>query len=490
MNDRDQQLQRLLLLERSGNYDASTSARSHSRGLRPMDSLDATASSMSSLTGRQATSSESMLRGGPIEGRDVHNSLISQDYQRQQEHQQQRSLRGLMQQQQQSLGIQQRSDLRRGGLNHLPHETFSTQDLLLLQQLQGERKSLQSQFDRLEHLSQGIIARLKRGGWTPSASQTGTDSLLAASRNDPDFIRTRLDQASPTIRNTSNTAMAAAPRAETSPTKTSSLLGSPSNSQSTTEISSFRPLEQRISDTSSNGPAPKRRAVSSKTTGKRSTKPHKKRRHFEKSDNHSEPETTITFQQQADSMRRNVATHASPPSRLPPPSVMDASETTTISFPMAEPTDNDSLSTFQVLIRECLEYFVASHPDVTTPVQGRKRSIRLGQVGIRCKYCSHLLLSQRLKGAVNYPSTLLSVYQTAQNIAGVHLLSENGSSSCQCIPEHVQEALAHKRAQREPSRAGKLYWMNACKNAGIYEEDGALWLRKGAQSGVAGVDTK
>ena len=84
-------------------------------------------------------------------------------------------------------------------------------------------------------------------------------------------------------------------------------------------------------------------------------------------------------------------------------------------------------------------------------------------------------------GAVNYPSTLLSVYQTAQNIAGVHLLNET-SPSCQCVPDHVREELLRQRAQREPSRAGKMYWMNACKKVGIVEEDGALWLRPGEEA--------
>jgi hypothetical protein len=82
--------------------------------------------------------------------------------------------------------------------------------------------------------------------------------------------------------------------------------------------------------------------------------------------------------------------------------------------PMALRSDVEQLTVYQVLIRRSLEYFVAGETDVATSVRGRKQKIRVGQIGVRCKYCAHVPLRQRSKGAVYYAKSLINVYQAAQ----------------------------------------------------------------------------
>lgn len=166
--------------------------------------------------------------------------------------------------------------------------------------------------------------------------------------------------------------------------------------------------------------------------------------------------------------------------------------------PLALPSDRTCLTVYQMLLRQSLEYFTATTDDVESRVRGRKQKIRLGQLGVRCRYCAHLPVSQRGKGAVYYPKTLLNVYQAAQNIAGAHLSCEDEqhhhgavrmmgagtltttTTSCPYLPAWVAEEIAVQKPRRDASKAGRSYWVEACKNMGVMERDGGLWLANSA----------
>eukprot|EP00980_Cylindrotheca_fusiformis_P002935 scaffold683_cov124-Cylindrotheca_fusiformis.AAC.4 len=77
-----------------------------------------------------------------------------------------------------------------------------------------------------------------------------------------------------------------------------------------------------------------------------------------------------------------------------------------LGIPLSLSCDGDELSEYQMLIRQQLEIFEASPEDVSSNTQGRKKQIKLGQAGIRCKHCSRFPLRQRGKGAVYYPTKL------------------------------------------------------------------------------------
>lgn len=80
-------------------------------------------------------------------------------------------------------------------------------------------------------------------------------------------------------------------------------------------------------------------------------------------------------------------------------------------IPLALGCDEEQLTEFQILIRHQLEIFEAGPEDVENNTQGRKKHIKVGQVGLRCKHCSSLPIRARGRGAVYYPSKLKHVYQ-------------------------------------------------------------------------------
>lgn len=84
------------------------------------------------------------------------------------------------------------------------------------------------------------------------------------------------------------------------------------------------------------------------------------------------------------------------------------------SIPLALSTDPSKLSRYQVLVRQQLELFVADREDCTTLIQGRKKDVVLGQVGLRCIHCAHFPINRRGRGSVYYPRKLTGVYQASQ----------------------------------------------------------------------------
>lgn len=142
---------------------------------------------------------------------------------------------------------------------------------------------------------------------------------------------------------------------------------------------------------------------------------------------------------------------------------------------MSLPSDRNCLTVYQMLLRQSLEYFAATKDDVEARVRGRKQKIRLGQIGVRCRYCSHLQIQHRGRGAVYYPKTMINVYQAAQNIAGAHICSDD--FTCPFVPINITEEIDVQKPRRDASKAGRTYWIEACKNMGIVEQDGGLWLR-------------
>jgi len=134
------------------------------------------------------------------------------------------------------------------------------------------------------------------------------------------------------------------------------------------------------------------------------------------------------------------------------------------------PCDEDSLSDYQCLIRKQIELFEAGPEDVRRNAQGRNRAITLGQVGIRCKYCSYLEPAHRDRGAVYFPSKLNGIYQAGQNMASIHL-----SRHCRRIPVEVKrEILRLVSLPKSSAGSGKKYWGDGARALGVIEEHGRL----------------
>ena len=144
--------------------------------------------------------------------------------------------------------------------------------------------------------------------------------------------------------------------------------------------------------------------------------------------------------------------------------------------------DDEHLSEYQILVRKQLEVFEAQQDDVQSNTQGRKKSVTLGQVGLRCKHCAGLPLRQRGKGAVYYPTKLQGIYQAAQNMANSHL-----AESCQLIGDDLKAAIKALRQRRDTASGGKMYWADGARALGIYEAVDGLRIAQRGSGGLPAV---
>jgi hypothetical protein len=141
--------------------------------------------------------------------------------------------------------------------------------------------------------------------------------------------------------------------------------------------------------------------------------------------------------------------------------------------------DPDNLNPYQVVVRRNIEIFEAQEIDVESGAQGRNRPVVLGQVGIRCRFCSHVPPKERTRGAMYYPSKLLGVYQAAQNLATTHLCE-----SCTHVPSELRAELCRLRDQKS-SAGGKVHWAKTMEALSVHEDEHGL--RYGHFSGSSGI---
>jgi hypothetical protein len=128
---------------------------------------------------------------------------------------------------------------------------------------------------------------------------------------------------------------------------------------------------------------------------------------------------------------------------------------------LVQPEDPFTLSKFQVLLRENIEVFQATHEEERLHVRGRNVEIYLNQVGIRCIHCKHLPMVRRKKGFMYFPSNTLRIYQAAQNMATWHMLS----GLCEEMPGEVQEQFQTLGTTKAVAgKAGRVYWAQSAED--------------------------
>ncbi|GAX18811.1 hypothetical protein FisN_26Hh112 [Fistulifera solaris] len=141
-----------------------------------------------------------------------------------------------------------------------------------------------------------------------------------------------------------------------------------------------------------------------------------------------------------------------------------------IGIPLYLPCDEATLSAYQCLVRQQIEFFAASPIDVEQTIQGRNKKITPGQVGIRCRHCKHIPIKRRARGAMYYPSKLSCIYQMAQNMAAVHI-----SQACEHVPTYIREQMEHSISDRKSlAGSGKEYWATGARSVGVTEQQGRL----------------
>ena len=137
------------------------------------------------------------------------------------------------------------------------------------------------------------------------------------------------------------------------------------------------------------------------------------------------------------------------------------------------PTDHLDLSAYQCFLRQQIEYFQAVEEDVLTHTRGRNKTVRIGQVGIRCIHCSHLQVRKRKKGAIYFPTYLLGVYQAAQNINTSHF----STGSCTFLPVPIKEKFKMLSSTKDlNSRAGRTYWAEVAQKIGLRDTQDGIGL--------------
>jgi hypothetical protein len=135
--------------------------------------------------------------------------------------------------------------------------------------------------------------------------------------------------------------------------------------------------------------------------------------------------------------------------------------------------DEFFLSAHQNILRKQIEFFVANQEDIDNFYANRRKFIRIGQVGIRCRYCAVIPDKKPIKGAMYFPAFLRSIYQAGQN-----MLSEHFGDKCQYIDPQLKAQLIELQ-RKNTGHGGKDYWAQAAVALGIEETKGGLWFNSG-----------
>ena len=133
-------------------------------------------------------------------------------------------------------------------------------------------------------------------------------------------------------------------------------------------------------------------------------------------------------------------------------------------------TDTESLSDRQCYVRTTMvEIFAASEKDVAARHTKGAQKLAVGQVGIRCVYCSHLRPRDRAERAVCYPSSISRIYQTVADMQRFHF------EQCTEIPNEVRDIYKSLKTTR-PRGVGspQTYWVQSAKILGLTDSDGGI----------------
>jgi hypothetical protein len=160
----------------------------------------------------------------------------------------------------------------------------------------------------------------------------------------------------------------------------------------------------------------------------------------------------------------------SPAARSISQDLVSSNDVCTLPAALSRSTDGVVLSKFQVFLRLHIEAFAATSDDVSSRIRGRYKQVRLNQVGIRCRYCAHVPTSERLKGAVYFPSSTMGFYQAAQNMNSTHLQC----GLCPEMPKSTKNTFAQLIGTKTPgssSMGGRAYWGHCAQQMGLVDTD-------------------
>ncbi|KAL7550418.1 hypothetical protein ACHAWF_017959 [Thalassiosira exigua] len=142
---------------------------------------------------------------------------------------------------------------------------------------------------------------------------------------------------------------------------------------------------------------------------------------------------------------------------------------------LAMPQDRHCLSETLCIIRNNVEVFTADDEDVHAPAPGRKRPVRVGQVGLRCVYCRMIRPKDRIKRATCFPSSVKRIYRAAIDMKLDHF------KACPHVPPGLKARLDHLQAGSTRSTGMTVqYFVKSAKEMGLVdmEEGVCIDLRR------------
>jgi hypothetical protein len=154
-------------------------------------------------------------------------------------------------------------------------------------------------------------------------------------------------------------------------------------------------------------------------------------------------------------------------------------------FPLALlPEDEKWLTPLHCFVRQyCAEVFVATSADVEAPCMGKRSPVSVGQVGIRCPYCSpknndaHAAgmgydVARARENGVVFPSIVSRIYNATINLLQRHL------RTCSFVPPAVLAKYDELKASNARSGASKKYWVESALRMGLYDTPDGIRLNK------------
>ncbi len=133
--------------------------------------------------------------------------------------------------------------------------------------------------------------------------------------------------------------------------------------------------------------------------------------------------------------------------------------------------DQLRLSKFLCFLRlECIEIFTATEKDVIERLSSKK--VKIGQVGIRCRFCAHLPSCKRVGRSSNFPSSIDRLYQ------GVSMMVYKHFSLCEEMPTEIREKYDSLRnCTKKGDVESKSYWISSARMKGLVNCGAGIGLK-------------
>ena len=156
---------------------------------------------------------------------------------------------------------------------------------------------------------------------------------------------------------------------------------------------------------------------------------------------------------------------------------------------LAMPDDGTCLNEQLCLVRANIEVFTSTEADINAPSPGRKKTIHVGQVGLRCIHCTHNTSSssssspnkeRKAKRAVSYPANIQRIYRSVLDMKldhfklCPHVPMELKTKLYELQQKQQQDGVAgsKKKQQKRSSNITVQYFEHSARALGMMDMEG------------------